>query len=857
MNLKEVHRILHDFFQKPLTNERKRNLVFWYDEEGEFAEDIEEIDLPGVRKWIMTENNLFATKYELEKNDPKSHFLLYANMPKPNPKEDWLYDQFRLGHEFATDKITITMRELSIVDNSLREKFKQYRAFFNSRTRFAAFRKFPVDAYTHEIVDLTVLAALAKSKTNAFDDIVKALMRAFTDGNPKPWVEIEKYAEADVFWGLAEKYYGYLRPDKSLKSLFISLAITHISESNQTIELPKTWQKYVSSKAANVIVFMGQWMSHLEDRDVYNTWADETEDVIRAAYYANEWEMQEILLLDAFRVYDEKIILYLAEQLACGLTDFQAFLEIIATRRKLHWYPEYKQEYEAIFHAVQLLLLLHEKDYFILEQSASKMFSAYADDFYRIDTAYRKFYVFYDRIENKEKLFKLRETIENVYANRFLQELALKWTMILEKTEENGWPIAGVSQQKNFYRNSVEPYQANDERIFVIISDALRYDIAKELADILNNERKATTEIAAIQSIIPSYTALGMASLLPHRKLEYAADGNVVCDGMSTAGIVNRKAIIEKKVPDSLAIDFHEIAGMNRNVLRETLQGKKVIYIYHNAIDARGDNAKTNMEVFDAAEEAIHDIRLLVNQLVNNVSASNVLITADHGFLYQRDAIEKSQKLPRAHEHALAAGRRFFVSNKKESSAGTFTYAMNDLQEEGTNLFVTVPKGINRFAIQGAGANYVHGGAMLQEIVVPVITFKNDRSKSSANIVKKVNVKLTTPTRKITNNMTYLTFLQTERIEEKKRPLRLNVYFADEDGERISNENIIIADSRSHQPRERTFREKFVFKAMKYEKQKTYYLVLEDEEEKADKTYERYPFTIDIAFSAGDWFPKG
>ncbi|MEB5469792.1 hypothetical protein U8M33_14745 [Virgibacillus pantothenticus] len=119
MNLGEIRRVLMDIYGKELTNGRKRHIVFWYDEEGEFKEEIKEISIENVRKWILTKHNLFATKYELEKNDPNSHFLIYANFPKPLPREDWLYDQFKLGHEFATDKTTITMRELGVTNDAL------------------------------------------------------------------------------------------------------------------------------------------------------------------------------------------------------------------------------------------------------------------------------------------------------------------------------------------------------------------------------------------------------------------------------------------------------------------------------------------------------------------------------------------------------------------------------------------------------------------------------------------------------------------------------------------------------------------------------------------------------------------
>src|SRR5699024_353861 len=112
---------------------------------------------------------------------------------------------------------------------------------------------------------------------------------------------------------------------------------------------------------------------------------------------------------------------------------------------------------------------------------------------------------------------------------------------------------------------------------------------------------------------------------------------------------------------------------------------------------------------------------------------------------------EMSQKLTNTGDDAFISKRRFTIAGEKGRLEGTLTYPLDDLLQQEKSFYVSVPKGVNRFKIQGAGANYVHGGAMLQEIVLPVITFKNDRSKHQKNIVKKVDVKLTTPTRKITN----------------------------------------------------------------------------------------------------------
>src|SRR5699024_9773330 len=192
MNLKEVHRVLNDFYQKELTNGRKRHIVFWYDEEGEFINDIDDIHLENVRIWKVTDDNLFATKFELEKNDPTSHFLLYANKSKPMPREDWLYDLYKVGYEFATDKITVIMREVGITDDAIKETFRAYKSFFNNKTRFQAFHKYEIESYTEEIIDLTVLAALSKSATNAIDDIIKTLMRKQKEGSNAAWENIQK-----------------------------------------------------------------------------------------------------------------------------------------------------------------------------------------------------------------------------------------------------------------------------------------------------------------------------------------------------------------------------------------------------------------------------------------------------------------------------------------------------------------------------------------------------------------------------------------------------------------------------------------------------------------------------------------
>ena len=108
---------------------------------------------------------------------------------------------------------------------------------------------------------------------------------------------------------------------------------------------------------------------------------------------------------------------------------------------------------------------------------------------------------------------------------------------------------------------------------------------------------------------------------------------------------------------------------------------------------------------------------------------------------------------------------------------------------------------------------------MLQEIVIPVIKYKNSRGDGK-NINNKVEVELSTITRKVTTPRVNISFIQKDKVEDKKLPIQLKARFEDEDGNIISNENSIITDSDSSNIDDRIYNERFVLKSIKYSKNK-------------------------------------
>ena len=169
---------------------------------------------------------------------------------------------------------------------------------------------------------------------------------------------------------------------------------------------------------------------------------------------------------------------------------------------------------------------------------------------------------------------------------------------------------------------------------------------------------------------------------------------------------------------------------------------------------------------------------------------------------------------------------------------------MGYLDESLSDCNVTVPRGVDIFKTKGGGQNYVHGGLSLQEVVVPLLRVKTERGKKDVSTVK---VALTSLTRKITNLISYLDFIQTENISDTLTPARLSVYFEAENGERISGEQIIVADKKNVPAEKRQFHEKFTFKNRKYSKSEKYYLVMMDMDSGVE--VERHEFIFDIAFA--------
>lgn len=844
MDIKEIVATLRESFHQPLKEGEKRKIIFWFDKDQEFTDIIDEIVIENVKIHKLTENNQFYTKYLLEEEDPTSHYLIYSNLDI-GMEENWLIDTVLYSRTFYADKVSLIMNELKI-DPSLRNVVKRYEKFFGNKERFRKFKAYGIHSYTEEIIEIAIISVLCNLKSPDFEDALKTiLMDSLNDEENKYIGLMQKFFDVNVFWKHVSNKYGYEREEKSLKTLFIHLTITALSHSVNETHLANVKEYIAERNKSNALVFIDHWMHHKTDYVTYNELAEIIEKEIKLNEIVHQMNIDDFKTADTFPYFDKAIIIYIANSLDARLEDYEEYIKLINLRRAKHFYETYKYIYEALYYTVKMHQFYKEHQGAIPQQGTLETFKAYVDDYYQMDTYYRKFYVAFDNESDSEILKKLKVMVENLYTNWFMGELSSHWSQAIDKEMKTDWVIPGIANQKDFYKSYIAPKINKGDRVFVIISDALRYEVGVEFAEKLNSETIGACDIQPLLGVIPSITKLGMASLLPHKNIDIDLNARVLVDSKPSSGLENRKSILEYYVEESVAIHFQEMMAMNKAGRREFFKGKKLIYIYHDTIDAMGDKASTEVYTFSAVEKAIEELYNLVKIIRDDLSGTNIFITADHGFLYQREPLEESDKIEKEDINAIEVKRRYILSQEKREMNGLLDICLDSVIKNEQKLTAYVPKATIRFKMQGTGVNFVHGGASLQEIVVPFIQYKNiRRGQANSREIVKVDIKLTSTTRKITNSLFHLSFFQTEKVEEKVIPRTVVIYMADEEGNIISNEETIIGDRTSDNPEDRTFKLRFALKSIPYDKNKDYFLTIKDIE--TGVIVEKIPFKINL-----------
>ncbi len=853
MSKDSINQTLKARFAAPLKDFYTRRIIFWQDPEREFEPMLEELDLPDVKILKLTGSNNFIAKKTLLADDPDSNYLVYNPIRYEKITDNWLLDVELMNEEFRADLLSMRMQALNMAPTpELRKAMRAYSRFFDSKERTNKLLAFKSSYAGVSQLHIDVLAVLAGSKANSAPGVIRALLNAgLNPDENNTLANIRKFGSEEILWRLIYSYTGYIYDEKEdLTALAAHILLTALSVTLDAA-LPANLRKYISAANGQLCYdLVYDWMHSEQDDEIYEI-ARVVEETLNLADQFDGMEVSSLLDSECFPCINECILRHYMAEISENVIKADDIIATVEKRRTLKWYKRVRYYYDGLLQIAQMQQFYHRNIQGFPIGVHTQLWKEYCGNFCRMDHYYRMFHTAFSKSLKEsstvlEDLYKgVAEYVENLYKNWYLKELSSQWTKLTCDELAQSAKLPGILQQTEFYNHYVRP-AALQGRTYVIISDALRYEVAVDLTGQLLRETKGSAKISAVQAAFPSATQFGMAALLPHRSLTLENNGKVLCDGMPTDGTENRRKILDAAHPGDVAVAYKMLLTMTKAEHDALVGNAQVVYIYHNTIDAAGDKAATEDRVFEACEDAIVEIKNLVKRITSIFRGTNILITADHGFLYSYKPLEELDKT----EKSCICGdivdldRRYVLVSGACTAEHMLKIPMDHLNSQLSGF---TPLGNIRIRKAGGGMNYVHGGISLQECVVPVIEFKNLRSNSRAFVdVRKAELQLISQSRKISNSIFTLDFYQKEPVGGKIAGAEYEIYMADASGKVVSDRQTIIADKTSTNGAERLFRGRFTLKSIAFKKTDTYYLTVA--EKGTANVADRIEYTIDIAF---------
>ena len=812
-----------------------RKLVFWYDDKAEFAEDIESVELENAKVYQLKPDNQFATKRFLEREDTTTNYLIYAPFPKPDVRENHLEDTLLYSKRFFADRASLLS-----VDLGIEEKYKpiieKHIKFFASKERTQRFYDLEIENFNEENILVGLLSAVCKTRTCSFEEVLRVIITEGSLEDNKFLTEMEKYDLLPSFWKLCEQQFGYTDAKPTLEKLIVTMFVTSTAR-QLGCEVPAGWKSFVSYKSGNIIAFLDNLMNSVLYSGRFDELSKHVSDGLNTMSAFAGMQPEMLIDVETFISADQILVKWLVDRLTAedtgAMLDRVTIPELCEKRMKMHFGKRTKKTYQLLLSAYHLIVAAN----YSCQDGFKNVIKQYLAKDYQIDQEYRKFYYSFDQIEDTGAFEGLRTLIENIYTNEYLGKIMPKWNEGIQET--------GALQEMPLQRNFYNRYLRNaKERTVVIISDAMRYEVGQELFKRMLDDPKCTAKMEAQLSVLPSYTRLGMAALLPHKSMTMTDDFRVLVDDVLCNDLSGRQTVLQKHQANGVCVQFDDIKGLKKNDLRDIFTGMQVVYVYHNQIDARGDKATTEDEVFVACQEAIAEIMDLIRKISTNANTYRFIITSDHGFIYKRDKLSESDKIGAINDKKAFINRRFIVAQEAVVDEGVQSLSMRLILDNDDAKHVSFPVSSNVFKVAGGGQNFVHGGSSPQEMLVPVLDIKMERGHMET---RPAQIALVSIVQKITNLITTMDFIQTDAVSDTVKKTTYKMYFISEDNEKISNENTYIADSRDADPQKRIFRMRFTFKNKKYDKNKQYYLVVYDDATGIEAF--RHSVIMDLAFA--------
>ncbi|RBP18151.1 PglZ domain-containing protein [Roseiarcus fermentans] len=426
--------------------------------------------------------------------------------------------------------------------------------------------------------------------------------------------------------------------------------------------------------------------------------------------------------IDIFRFEERAAAAKIFDLIAADRTDEAAAL--LEVRSQSFWADRLTQR-KAVWEACRLMVAMGRQADAVLatvakangkpEQWVERYVATGAEGWHRFDHAQRRLETLLAAIEDEEVSEAAVARCRSKY-----DEVARRQAEGFAKVYENaGWSIAGALPQHRIWAEIVA---ALPKPFALVAVDAMRYEIGVELADRL--ARMGEVRLRAAIAALPSITPIGMAAILPGAAASFSiADKNgklgALIGDAFLPDLASRQKYLQAQVPGIVDLTLDDVLTWTK-ATQKRLAGAQIVFVRSTEIDAAGENTE-NRYARRIMEGTVGDVARCLSKLAG-AGIENAVVTADHGHLYFAAEREEAMRISSPGGDQIELHRRCWIGRGGATPPGTVRVPGAKLGYV-TDLDVVVPKSVAVFKAGGDLA-YHHGGASLQELVIPVITVR-------------------------------------------------------------------------------------------------------------------------------------
>lgn len=793
-----------------LANSDKK-IIFFFDTDGSKKEELATIEEAGI-KVVEVNKNYFELKFKLDKEWNDSKIVLYHAFAKPEGKKIRKYpllDLLAANIELKLDEVSEFIAAYNLHEQYTATVNKYFKLLKTKNNQKKLANILDPDYFNEDSLKRGLISILLDFNSvedkfncmnkwlsltldeNKFNKANKVLKEYELDTIIIKWFNVlldtkEENLSIDAAsnWIIKLKY-NILTANVTkivAEDTYSALKIKRAADLFKVLKLYDIWQKQQSNPSLIEKIFssIGNKINTLSILKWYGT-ASEYE------YYSEEM-IESILKM----LYNEVEVNTLKTKEEC-----------IRWRKEENSSEYIKDQIDFLYHATSMYAILESYKSFRFN-SAEEYINQYTTELHKVDYNYRKAVIAFDKVRDHLEEFEaialpVFSKLNNKY-DRFLIEYNSEWQKLLEEKDFNFHNI-DCNKQFNFYQDNLGEV---DYKMAVIISDAFRYELGYELYNDLLADSKNNLTIQPCLASIPSYTNLGMSNLLPNKGITVdKGEQDLVfkINGKPTNS-QNRQAILQDNVPESATIDYAEIIKFDRDTGRQFFIKNKLVYIYHDWIDAIGDKKRTEHETFEETSKVVDQIKRLIKK-IHGWNILHVLVTADHGFLFNYNELKESDKetLPKTKGYSKD-NSRFVIGEKFAGKQDGYLFDMKNTTNCETDLKIAIPRAINRYRRQGnIGLQFVHGGSSIQEVLTPVIKYYKQKKETTETVTfRRIDT-----TSKITTGNIKVALLQNEPVSNELKSLDIVMGLFNDNGELVSNEVELSCNATSANPKERVF----------------------------------------------------